>query len=319
MSLPLHLARVVARTIFVAAVSTIVCTASTADAAHEKAPHAKDKGAKDKATKEKGAKDKAAREKGAKDKAAREKAAKAKAAGQKGAKDSVAAEDEAPKPPVTDEQTTDAPSSAKSAVKSEEATGAAPAVESSGAAGRDAEDAPREAPAKDDEVAAMGSNGDLEVAARSLKLTKTARTRLASIATRYHAATGKRLVVTGGDRDAHQQAKLMYKKIEGDEDLLALYVRTELVRPILAAYEAEKSAKRHSERSVIAAMTKVIKAQVEQGEFVSRHLAFGAADVRARGLRDSDVAALKAAVRAEPGVQLVDERNSTSPHLHLGL
>jgi hypothetical protein len=66
-------------------------------------------------------------------------------------------------------------------------------------------------------------------------------------------------------------------------------------------------------------MAKVIQEQTEQGEFVSRHLEFSAADVRSRDLPESHVDALRAAVRAEPGVQLVDERDSTAPHLHLNL
>ncbi len=172
---------------------------------------------------------------------------------------------------------------------------------------------------KDDDVQRVVSNKHLEVNARSLRLTKTARTRLLAVAARYAESTGKKLVITGGDRDPRTQAKLMYKKAEAGEDLLALYTRTDLVRPILDAYRTAKSAKRHSERSVIDAMTKVIKAQVERDEYVSRHLEFGAADVRSRGLRDSDIAALRAAVRAEPGVKLTDERDTSSPHWHLGL
>lgn len=172
---------------------------------------------------------------------------------------------------------------------------------------------------KDDDVQRVVSNKHLEVNARSLRLTKTARTRLLAIAARYAESTGKKLVITGGDRDPKTQAKLMYKKAEAGEDLLTLYTRTELVRPIVDAYRAAKSAKRHSERSVIEAMTKVIRSQVERDEYVSRHLEFGAADVRSRGLSDKDVAALRAAVRAEPGVKLTDERDTSAPHWHLGL
>jgi hypothetical protein len=172
---------------------------------------------------------------------------------------------------------------------------------------------------KDDDVQRVVSNKHLEVNARSLRLTKTARTRLLAVAARYRESTGKKLVITGGDRDPRTQAKLMYKKAEAGEDLLALYTRTDLVRPILDAYRTARSAKRHSERSVIEAMTKVIKAQVDRDDYVSRHLEFGAADVRSRGLTEKDVAALRAAVRAEPGVKLTDERDTSSPHLHLGL
>jgi hypothetical protein len=66
-------------------------------------------------------------------------------------------------------------------------------------------------------------------------------------------------------------------------------------------------------------MTKVIRAQVQRGEFVSRHLEFAAADVRSRDLSEAEVEALRAAVREEPGAQLVDERDGAAPHLHLNL
>ncbi len=160
---------------------------------------------------------------------------------------------------------------------------------------------------------------DLEVAARSLRLTKSAKQRLLGIAKRFRAATKKKLVITGGDRDAATQARLMFKKLEGGEDLLVLYARTDLVRPILAAYELARANGKGSDRAVIRAMTKVIRAQVQRGEFVSRHLEFAAADVRSRDLSEAEVEALRAAVREEPGAQLVDERDGAAPHLHLNL
>ena len=172
---------------------------------------------------------------------------------------------------------------------------------------------------KHEDVRSQQSNAHLHVVARSLKLTKTSRARLLKIAARYHEATVKKLVITGGDRDAKTQAKLMFKKLENDEDLLALYARDDLVKTIIEAYKTAKAAKKHSERSVLRAMSKVIQAQVDEGEFVSRHLEFAAADVRSRGLRDADIEALRSAVRVEPGAQLVDERESKAPHLHLNL
>lgn len=292
MNLPLPLMRSVARALLAMAAVTLVVAPSSADAGPEQPTRTKDKGGAKEHKVDKGAKDKGVLVQKAGD--------------------------------GTEVQGSGSAPAEPSAPRDEEAEEAAPAPDAPpngavAAAPREAEDGSASVRAADDDVQSVGSSADLEVAARSLKLTKTARTRLAGIAARYRAATGKRLVITGGDRDARQQAKLMYKKAEAGEDLLALYVRTELVRPILAAYKAEKSAKRHSERSVIAAMTKVIEAQRQRDEFVSRHLEFGAADVRSRGLRDSDVSALKAAVRAESGAQLVDERDSSSPHLHLGL
>ena len=56
-----------------------------------------------------------------------------------------------------------------------------------------------------------------------------------------------------------------------------------------------------------------------RGVYVSKHLSAGAADVRSRGMTPAQEKALRAAVAAEPGVQLLDERGSAEPHFHLDL
>lgn len=167
-------------------------------------------------------------------------------------------------------------------------------------------------------IRAVAPNRHLTVKAKSLRLTEPSAERLLRIAKRYHAATGQPIVVTGGDRGAARQAALMYKKLTHGEDLLKLYARDDLVRPIVAAYERGKR-EGLTRKRITRAMTEVIAKQMADRQYVSSHLAFTAADVRSRDMTSAQEAAFFAAVKAEPGVRLVDERASASPCFHLGL
>ncbi len=158
----------------------------------------------------------------------------------------------------------------------------------------------------------------ITIRARSVKLKASSHERLLNIARRYHEATGRKLVITGGDRTPLRQAQLMVRKLAQGDDLLKLYTQVRLVLEIQKTYEQGKRDKK-GERQIIRAVADVIAKQVKRGQYVSHHLAYTAADVRSRGLKDSDVAALRAAVKAEPGATLVDERNTEAPHFHLGL
>jgi hypothetical protein len=167
-------------------------------------------------------------------------------------------------------------------------------------------------------IVQVAPNRHLQVKARSLRLTEESADRLRRIAARFHSETGRQIVITGGDRGADRQAALMYKKLENGEDLLKLYARDDLVLPVVAAYRAGKGASR-SKDAVTRSMTRIIEDQMAHKEYLSRHLDFTAADVRSRDLTPEQVDALIGAVRAEPGVQLVDERDSAAPCFHLTL
>lgn len=161
------------------------------------------------------------------------------------------------------------------------------------------------------------SNKHMRVRTRSLRLTRKARDRLLRIAKRYHEATGRRLVITGGTRTPLRQAQLMHQKLEHGEDLFKLYPAGP-VRPIIAAYKKAKRRKK-SKLTRIANMRLVIEKQMKRRVFVSKHLQAGAADVRSRNMNAKRFRAFVKAVRAEPGVVLLDERRAAQPHLHLSL
>lgn len=167
-------------------------------------------------------------------------------------------------------------------------------------------------------IRTLAPNRHMDVKARSLRLTEKAAERLLEIARRFHGETGRKLVVTGGERNAARQAELMYKKLDNGEDLEKLYARDDLVRPIVAAYERGKE-DRKSKKHTLRQMTKVIQSQVDQKQYVSRHLAFTAADVRSRDMSPETVSTFKSVVKAVPGVVLIDERKSAAPCFHLSM
>ena len=161
------------------------------------------------------------------------------------------------------------------------------------------------------------SSPHLEVEASNLMLTAVARDRLERIAERYLKATNRRLVVTGGTRTPQRQAELMVEKLQNGEDILALYDH-EPALEVRAAYR-EGVAKHHSRPKLVRAVREIIEEQIRRGTYISRHLQAGAADVRSRGMTPARVMAFRAAVAAEPGVTIIDERDATEPHLHLSL
>jgi len=183
------------------------------------------------------------------------------------------------------------------------------------------EAAPDEDEAADDEapkIRAVASNRHMLVKARSLRLTEKAGDRLLLIARQFHDETRRQLVITGGERNAERQAQLMYKKLDHGEDLIKLYARDDLVRPIISAYKHGKQA-RHTRKRTLRSMTDVIQTQVDQKQYVSRHLAFTAVDVRSRDMTPKAESAFREAVKAVPGVILIDERKSATPCFHLSM
>lgn len=158
---------------------------------------------------------------------------------------------------------------------------------------------------------------DLDVQTGNLRLTDAARGRLERIAARFHKVTKRRLVITGGSRTPTRQAELMHEKLDHGDNLLALYEKA-LATEIQSAYR--EGMKRHfAKPRQIVAIREVIVAQIKRGLYVSRHLQAGAADVRSINMTPARVQAFRAAVAAEPGVVLLDERDAAEQHFHLSL
>jgi hypothetical protein len=158
----------------------------------------------------------------------------------------------------------------------------------------------------------------IEIHARDMRLDDVARERLGRIADRYFKATHRKLVLTGGTRTPGRQAELMFEKLAHGEDIVALYENKAAATEVHDVYQ-EAVGKGLKKKALIKVIRERIESLISRSSYVSKHLKSGAADVRSRDMKPSQAEALRAAVKEEPGVTLLDERSSAEPHFHLSL
>ncbi|WP_129581607.1 MULTISPECIES: hypothetical protein [Sorangium] len=138
--------------------------------------------------------------------------------------------------------------------------------------------------------------------------------KVAEIASAYHRRTGKELVVTSGTRDPARQAEAMHDLFRHGADVLGLYKDKAAAREIKSAYEEGLSADEPRE-AVIAALERVIRAQIDRGVFISAHLREGAVDIRNRDMTPAEKRAFREGLDEVGGVFALEE--SRPPHYHL--
>lgn len=139
------------------------------------------------------------------------------------------------------------------------------------------------------------------------------RTRVEELAAAFRRATGRGLVITDGTRRPERQAELMLRNLERGDDIVRNYANKRAARAVAEAYARVK---RSGRAEILAALTAVIRSQVEAGEYVSKHLREGAVDVRCIDLTAGERATLKRLARAR-GVEVIDESRTATPHFHL--
>ncbi len=171
---------------------------------------------------------------------------------------------------------------------------------------------------KDEPLEKIAGNMYMEVLARDLRLTDSNAQKLKRIAARYFKATKSRLVVTGGTRPPARQAQLMYDKLVHGDDVLAIYENKAAAMEVRNAYR-DAVAKKLKRKATIRALKEVIEAQMARSVYVSKHLRSGAVDVRSWNMKGKLEKALRDAVKQEPGVTMMDERDGAEPHFHLNL
>ena len=138
--------------------------------------------------------------------------------------------------------------------------------------------------------------------------------RLQRIAGRTFRDTGRTIVITSGVRDAQGQAAAMYGKLVRGSDIRRVYHDKKAAADIRSAFLSGRRQKLGRDR-IIASMAEIIRAQLERGVVISRHLRAGAVDVRTIGLSRRDKQRLRAAIRADGRVRMLEERHP--PHIHL--
>jgi len=113
------------------------------------------------------------------------------------------------------------------------------------------------------------------------------------------------IVITSGLRTPASQAYLMMRKLaaEGKNAVYGLYAQDDLVAEVVGAGSTSSAAS-------------VLEDQVDRGRFISRHMRGDALDIRSRDLTSAQQAAVMGFAQ-ELGGKVVDERSTSSPHIHV--
>lgn len=134
--------------------------------------------------------------------------------------------------------------------------------------------------------------------------------KLIKIAADYHAATGKSLTITDGNRTALEQAYMMIRQIKKGE--IGLYTQKQAAAEVKKVYDAGR-ANGKSDEQIAQDIGKVIQNQMDsQGVFISRHLRNRGADIRSRDMTPKERSAFNQAAKKH-GVEVLKEGD----HLHL--
>jgi hypothetical protein len=137
---------------------------------------------------------------------------------------------------------------------------------------------------------------------------------LARIADAFHRRTGRGIVITSGTRTSREQAAAMFDKLRLGQRLTGLYQDFDAAAEIQSAYRANQ---RRGRAACVAAMARVIEAQVRRGRYISRHLRASAVDVRSRDMSRRERRIFEEVVATFREVSLLTE--GRPPHFHLQL
>lgn len=123
----------------------------------------------------------------------------------------------------------------------------------------------------------VATNGRHYTVNNGILMTDALRPRLQQLADTYFERTGRNLHVTSGYRPPARQAAAMYDLIvnRGERHVQGLYANQTAVSQILNAYRNNRG----SRSEVIAAMTRTIQNQVNNGTYISSHLRSRALDL----------------------------------------
>ncbi len=127
---------------------------------------------------------------------------------------------------------------------------------------------------------------------------------VARIAQEFHRRTGRGIVITSGTRSSREQAAAMFEKLRLGQRLTGLYQDYDAAAEIQAAYRTNR---RRGRAPCVAAMARVIEAQMRRGRYISRHLRASAVDVRSRDMNRRERRIFERVVATFRNVSLLDE------------
>jgi hypothetical protein len=143
----------------------------------------------------------------------------------------------------------------------------------------------------------------------SVRVPETLKPKIDAVASDYHAATGKTLVLTDGIRKPHDQASGMYYKFShGDFHTYG----GDTTRHVAEVYR-DGARRGRSRAETINRMADEIKRRITPAHPLSRHLFGQGIDFSVRGMTRADIEVLKRAIKKHDG-QVIHE--NVPPHVH---
>lgn len=158
-----------------------------------------------------------------------------------------------------------------------------------------------------------GSQSDIPFAklkdGSNIRLSPFVVEKLTKIAADYHAATGKSITVTDGNRTALEQAYLMIPQIEKGK--FHIYSNKSAANEVKKVYDAGIAGKK-PKAHIVKDIEKVIQAQVDRGIYLSRHLRDKGADIRFSDMTSAERKVFSQIVIKHGGDPLIED-----DHFHL--
>ena len=153
---------------------------------------------------------------------------------------------------------------------------------------------------------AVKSSSHLKLSSKNIELSPLVKGKMSQVAEEYFKRTGKDLVITDGNRTAHEQAERIYDKILVHGEYI--YTNKVALAEIKTAYNQAK-AQGKSKSEIVNQMARAIQHQMNRGVYISKHLTGQGADVRIKNMFDRDREAFMQSVKAVGGARILNEGN----------
>lgn len=144
-------------------------------------------------------------------------------------------------------------------------------------------------------------------------LNAISKAKVKKIADDFHAQTSKDIVVTSGTRSASSQADAMYKKFSQGGSY-TIYKNHTAAKEIYDIYT--NSEPNTDKNKIISAMEEKITEQINDQNYISKHLKSGAVDIRSRDMSNNEKATFKKVAKPYASVIILETK---PPHFHLSL
>jgi len=146
----------------------------------------------------------------------------------------------------------------------------------------------------------------------SVKVPVGIKSQLKTIADAYYTSTKKDVVVTSGKRTEKSQAEALYTRFNKGGDVKD-YIAQKEAKAVKKAYDDAVKLKK-KKPDIIDEMEKILKAQIKNRKYLSKHLSSKALDIRKKNMSKAEQKAFLKACKATAKKCLVE---GTPEHFHL--